>query len=88
MTPTSRKMTLERDDSRQKTLNFIETSSKKSLRLGSLAWWGSALVRRGSRVRIPPEALNFRFGSRRYFSVRCARHSARLTIYRMLFHKQ
>jgi hypothetical protein len=24
--------------------------------LGSLAWWGSALVRRGSRVQIPPEA--------------------------------
>gem|GEM_PF-3498842 len=40
----------------QKTLNFIESFSNESLRLGSLAWWGSALVRRGSRVQIPPEA--------------------------------
>ena len=28
--------------------------------LGSLARWGSALVRRGSRVRIPPEAFFFK----------------------------
>ena len=26
--------------------------------LGSLAWWGIALVRRRSRVQIPPEALS------------------------------
>ena len=43
----------------QKTLNFVKHSSKQSLRLGSLARWGSALVRRGSRVRIPPEAPQF-----------------------------
>ena len=32
---------------------------KESSCLGSLAWWGSALVRRGSRVQIPPEAPIF-----------------------------
>ena len=31
-------------------------SNNQNKRLGSLAWWGSALVRRGSRVQIPPEA--------------------------------
>ena len=32
------------------------SSFNENMCLGSLARWGSALVRRGSRVRIPPEA--------------------------------
>ncbi len=47
------------------------SSFNENMRLGSLARWGSALVRRGSRVRIPPEAPNFRSTSNCYSSSRC-----------------
>lgn len=38
--------------------------------LGSLAWWGIALVRRRSRVQIPPEASNRAKGYVPFFSLR------------------
>ena len=36
-------------------------SNNQNKCLGSLAWWGIALVRRRSRVQIPPEALTLNF---------------------------
>ena len=51
--------TIDQNDQKNIDLKILKSvpNYQNTKRLGSLAWWGIALVRRWSRVQIPPEAL-------------------------------